>query len=338
MRSGVIDIIGGKNDMAHDEPVEIGLVLYPGAQLAAVLGLTDLFSLAGRIASSRRTQGSNLLRVSHWQLDTLGKVPVRIFDSAPDGEATLSVLVLPPGLGEPLSPEAAAPFADWLRNHHGAGVTLGSVCAGAFLLGETGLLAGRTVTTHWLHIEQFQARFPQARMDADQLIIDDGDIITAGGAMAWTDLGLRLVDRFLRPTVMIETARILLVDPPGREQRYYSPFSPRLTHGDTAVLKVQHWLQATDARDIVLATLAEQAGLEERTFLRRFQKATGMTTREYCQRLRVGKAREMLQFSRLPIDSIAWEVGYSDPAAFRKVFSRIVGLTPGEYRRRFSAE
>lgn len=137
---------------------------------------------------------------------------------------------------------------------------------------------------------------------------------------------------------MIETARILLVDPPGREQRYYSPFSPRLTHGDTAVLKVQHWLQATDARDIVLATLAEQAGLEERTFLRRFQKATGITTREYCQRLRVGKAREMLQFSRLPIDSIAWEVGYSDPAAFRKIFARIVGLTPGEYRRRFSAE
>lgn len=338
MRSGVIDIIGGKNDMAHDEPIEIGIVLYPGAQLAAVLGLTDLFNLAGGIASSRRKLDSNPLRVSHWQLGTLGKAPVRVFDSAPEGEATLSVLVLPPSLGEPLSPQAAAPLTGWLRHHHSKGVTLGSVCAGAFLLGETGLLKRRTVTTHWLHVELFQTRFPEARMDADQLIIDDGDIITAGGAMAWTDLGLRLVDRFLGPTVMIETARILLVDPPGREQRYYSVFSPRLTHGDMSVLKVQHWLQATDAKDIALETLAEQAGLEERTFLRRFQKATGMTTREYSQRLRVGKAREMLQFSRLPVDSIAWEVGYSDPAAFRKIFTRIVGLTPGEYRRRFSAE
>src|SRR3546814_8796756 len=91
--------------------------------------------------------------------------------------------------------------------------------------------------------------------------------------MAWTDLGLKLVDRFLGPTVMFETARILLVDPPGREQRYYSVFSPRLTHGDAAVLKVQHWLQATQAKDVALATLAAQAGLEERTFLRRFQKA-----------------------------------------------------------------
>ncbi|WP_296752025.1 GlxA family transcriptional regulator [Thiobacillus sp.] len=324
--------------MTCDEPVEIGLVLYPGAQLAAVLGLTDLFDLANRMAARHRKRDSSLLRVSHWQLDAAGKTPVRVFDTHPDDEGRLSVLILPPGLGEPLSAEAAAPFTGWLRNHHGMGVALGSVCAGAFLLGETGLLAGRTVTTHWLYVELFQARFPEARMDADQLIIDDGDIITAGGAMAWTDLGLRLVDRFLGPTVMIETARVLLVDPPGREQRYYSPFSPRLTHGDTAVLKVQHWLQATDAKDIALATLAERAGLEERTFLRRFQKATGMTTREYCQRLRVGKAREMLQFGRLPIDRIAWEVGYSDPGTFRKIFVRIVGLTPGEYRRRFSAE
>ena len=338
MRSGAIDIVSGKNDMACDESIEIGLVLYPGAQLAAVLGLTDLFGLADGIAARYGKRDSNALRISHWQTDAAGKAPVRVFDTAPDDVSTLAVLILPPGLGEPLPPDAAAPFAGWLRNQHGAGVTLGSVCAGAFLLGETGLLAGRTVTTHWLHVEQFQARFPQARMDADQLIIDDGDIITAGGAMAWTDLGLRLVDRFLGPTVMIETARILLVDPPGREQRYYSPFSPRLTHGDTAVLKVQHWLQATDARDIALATLAERAGLEERTFLRRFQKATGMTTREYCQRLRVGKAREMLQFSRLHIDRIAWEVGYGDPGAFRKIFARIVGLTPGEYRQRFSAE
>jgi len=338
MRSGAIDIVRGKNDMTPDESVEIGLVLYPGAQRAAVLGLTDLFALAGRVAADRRISAASPLRVSHWQLDAPGKAPVRVFDTAPDAVSKLAVLILPPCLEDPPSPKAAAPFTGWLRNQHGMGVTLGSVCAGAFVLGETGLFGGRTVTTHWLFVDLFHERFPDARLDADQLVIDDGDIITAGGAMAWTDLGLRLVDRFLGATAMIETARILLVDLPGREQRYYSPFSPRLTHGDIAVLKVQHWLQATGAKDIALAVLAERAGLEERTLLRRFQKATGMTTREYCQRLRVGKAREMLQCSRLPIDRIAWEVGYCDPGTFRKVFARIVGLTPGEYRRRFSAE
>lgn len=193
------------------------------------------------------------------------------------------------------------------------------------------------MTTHWAYAQRLQERFPKVSVDADRLIIDDGDIITAGGLMSWTDMGLRLVDRLLGPSVMIETARMLLVDPPGREQRYYSVFSPRLTHGDAAVLKVQHWLQSTQAKDVTLATLADQAKLEERTFLRRFQKATGMTTTEYCQRLRVGRARELLQFSTNSIDRVAWEVGYSDSGAFRKVFTRIVGLSPGEYRRRFCA-
>ncbi len=155
--------------------------------------------------------------------------------------------------------------------------------------------------------------------------------------MAWTDLVLRLIDRHLGPAVMLETARRFLVDPPGREQSYYSAFSPRLTHGDGAILKVQEWLHATVAKDVDLATLSTRSGLEERTFLRRFQKATGLTTTEYCQRLRVGKARELLQSHALAADQVAWEVGYSDPGAFRKVFTRIVGLTPAEYRKRFRA-
>jgi len=322
--------------MAKDGPVEIGLVLYPRAQMAAVLGMTDLFGVADRLARQKhRNREMPLLRVSHWRKDEREKPPVRVFDTAPIAQGAPSVLILPPALGDPVSCETAAPYADWLRDSHDAGIALGSICAGAFLLGETGLLARRTVTTHWAHGEQFRTRFPEARVDIDRLIIDDGDIITAGGVMAWIDLGLKLIDRFLGPTVMVETARSFLVDPPGREQRYYSAFSPRLKHGDAAVLKVQHWLQATDARESDLATLAAHAGLEERTFLRRFQKATGLTTTEYCQRLRVGKARELLQFGMLPVDRIAWEVGYGDPGAFRKVFARIVGLTPGEYRRRF---
>jgi transcriptional regulator GlxA family with amidase domain len=324
--------------MDGGNPTEIGLVLYPGVQMAAVLGMTDLFTVADGMARKKhQDRKTPLLRVSHWQRKQGGETPRRVFDTAPEVEGFPAVLVLPPGLGDPVTPEEAALFARWLRECHGSGTSLGSICKGAFLLGETGLLAGRTVTTHWSYEEQFQTRFPAARVDTNRLIIDDGDIITAGGVMAWTDLALKLIDRFLGPTVMIETARAFLVDPPGREQSYYSAFSPRLTHGDAAVLKVQHWLQATDAKETDLATLARQAGLEERTFLRRFQKATGLTTTEYCQRLRVGKARELLQFGTLPFDQVAWEVGYSDPGAFRKVFTKVVGLTPNDYRRRFRA-
>lgn len=109
----------------------------------------------------------------------------------------------------------------------------------------------------------------------------------------------------------------LLIDPAGREQRHYSSFAPRLNHGDEPILKVQHWLQA-------------------RTFLRRFKAATGLAPSQYTQHLRVGKARELLEFTRRPVDQIAWSVGYEDPGAFRKSFQRVVGLTPGEYRQRFT--
>ncbi|WP_235528861.1 MULTISPECIES: GlxA family transcriptional regulator [unclassified Phenylobacterium] len=295
--------------------------------------MTDLFKVAAGLAQ-KGSQGRTL-RVSHWSREGEGQALQRVFDTAVGASGNATVLLLPPALGEPMEPEGAAEYATWLRQQHASGVTLGSVCAGAFVLGETGLLDGRTVTTHWSFEPQFRSRFPAANLDTDRLIIDDGDIITAGGVMAWIDVALKLVDRFLGPTVMLETARILVVDPPGREQSYYSSFSPILSHGDAQVLKTQHWLQATAARAVDLKTLAAEAGLERRTFLRRFQRATGYTTTEYVQRLRVGKARELLQFASLPADAIAWEVGYSDPGAFRKVFTKLVGLTPGEYRRRF---
>lgn len=324
--------------MSTADCVEIGILIYPQAQQAAVLGLTDLFAFAQRAATERRAPGATELRITHWQVQSSGQAPVRVQDTRPGPGGVPKVVVLPPSLQEPISLEAAAPYMEWLRDQHSRGATLASVCAGAFLLAETGLLHNRTITTHWRYGDRFLARFPGVRLDIDQLIIDGDDILTAGGAMAWIDLGLRLVDRYLGAAVMIDTAQMLLVDPPGRQQRFYSAFAPRLAHGDSAVLEVQQWLQETGAKEVSLAALARRAGMEKRTFLRRFQKATGMTTTQYSQRLRVGRAREMLQSTRLPIDRIAWDVGYADPGAFRKIFARVVGLTPGEYRRRFMTE
>jgi transcriptional regulator GlxA family with amidase domain len=168
-----------------------------------------------------------------------------------------------------------------------------------------------------------------------KLIIDDGDIITAGSVMAWVDLGLNLIERFLSPIVMLATARFFLVDAADREQRFYASFAPHLGHGDKPVLKVQHWLQQHIAESPSVAAMATGVNLVKRTFLRRFHKATGMTPTRYLQHLRIGKARESLEFSMLTINEIAWMVGYEDPGSFRKVFQHIMGLSPGDYRRRF---
>ncbi|KGB58255.1 GlxA family transcriptional regulator [Sphingopyxis sp. SE2] len=314
--------------------VEVGMMLYPDCQIGMVHGITDLFDVAGRFAIDH---GRRPIRASHWRLQERGGF-ARCFDSHPDEPASNSpaVLIAPGSLHKLLEPDEVAPYARWLVDRHAQGTVLASNCGGAFALAATGLLAGRPATTHWFFAEEFRMRFPEVRLEADRMVVDDGDIVTAGGLMAWTDLGLRIVERLLGPTVMMETARFFLIDPAGREQKNYASFAPRLTHGDEAVLKVQHWLQAKEGRVSGVGDMAREAGLEERTFQRRFKAATGMTPVEYVQHIRVGKARELLEFTRRTVDQIAWSVGYEDAAAFRKLFHRLTGLSPGEYRQRFS--
>jgi len=141
------------------------------------------------------------------------------------------------------------------------------------------------------------------------MVIDYGDVVTAGGVLAWADLGLRLTERFLGPTVMSETARFMLVDPAGHEQRLYSAFTPNMKHGDEEILKAQCWLSTHRERPVSVAYLALQSGLEPRTFLRSFRQATGMKPSEYQKRLQISRAREMLEFSRTGVDEIASRVG-----------------------------
>jgi transcriptional regulator GlxA family with amidase domain len=321
----------------HDAHTEIGIVKYPGYLESAVFGFTELFTVANRFASSREDTHP-FIRVTHWQASPEQSRQVGlVFDSHPGiSRGVPRILIAPPSIAEPISSEAAKPYATWLARLHARGSIVASVCGGAFLPAEAKLLDGRTVTTHWYYADALRERYPAVVVDADKLIIDDGDIITAGGMTAWTDLGVRLIHRLLGPTVMRETARFMLMDLSDREQSYYSSFLPRLDHGDAEILKVQHWLQKSGCRNVDLTKMAKTAGLEMRTFLRRFKKATTLKPTEYCQRLRIGKSREMLESTRQSIEKISWAVGYEDPASFRRVFYKIMGLTPSDYRNRFT--
>ena len=277
-----------------------------------------------------------MLRVSHWQPGPLNGEIGPVFDSHPSLEHHPVAVIVPGSWSGPPPSDVTQCLVRWLIERHRAGATLCSVCGGAFVLAETGLLARRSATTHWSFIQSLAERFPEIQVDECSLTVEDGNFITAGGVLAWADLGLKLVDRHLGPTIMLETARFMLVDPPGREQRYYSNFSPKLRHGDAVILKVQHWLQAEAANQPTVAEMAEISGLGARTFLRRFRKATGLNPTEYSQRLRVGRARAMLEFTSQPIGQVALAIGYEDSGSFRKVFQRIVGLSPTDYRRRFA--
>jgi transcriptional regulator GlxA family with amidase domain len=233
-------------------------------------------------------------------------------------------------------PEVSTDIVSWIRNRHAAGATLVSLCSGAFILAETGLVDGKSVATHQICAVALAKRFPQILVDVNRRIIDHGDIVTAGGFLAWVDVGLFLVDRFLGSDRMAETARFVLSDPAAGGARYFTGFAPPQTHGDRAVLRAQEWIHMRDGRGISLAAMASAAGLERRTLLRRFGSATGMTPIRYCRAVRIARARELLEGGDTSQKQIAQSLGYKDVASFARVFRKGVGSAPGAYRKKFS--
>jgi len=323
-------------------PVEIAIVCYPGAQETCIHGLTDLFMYADHFArmhaageppstpSPATGSEQSHIRTTHVRQ----RSDRSDFEDLPAVTDTSFVIIPAFQLGPP-EPDYSRQTSAWVARRHSEGAVIAAVCGGVFLLADSGLLNGRRVTTHWMFAAELQRRHPDLRVDSDRAVIADTDIITAGGVLAWADLGLTLVERLLGRTVMCSTARFMLMDPPGREQSFYGEFTPPLRHGDKTIISSQRWLHANSAATCSIADLAERARLGSRTFLRRFVKATGMNPSEYHQRLRVARSRELLEFTRDTVEQIAVASGYEDTRGFRRTFKRMIGLSPAEYRRRF---
>lgn len=305
--------------------IHIAIITYPKALRSAVYGLYDLLQLSNEIASEGKEQV--------FSIDIL---------DAENGVSELkndqkySAVLIPPsaqsGFNEPTNEQ----LKHWLQHKYSEGAILCSVCAGAFLLAETGLLNRREVTTHWCFGESLRQRFPQVLVNTDKILINDGDIITAGGMMSWVDLGLELVAQFMSPSMMRQLGKILVVDTGVREQRYYQSFVPKMDHGDHVIVKAQQLLQAHYHKRLSIAELSQAVHLTERTFLRRFVIATGFKPSEYLQQLRIQKACSLLEDTNLTFNKIAHQVGYSDASACYRVFSKITGLAPTEFRQRFA--
>jgi len=205
------------------------------------------------------------------------------------------------------------------------------------LLALTGLLDGEDATTHWGFCDAMAMRFPRVRIRKERVLVPAGEghrIITAGGASSWYDLLLYLVARFSGAEAARQVAKTYLVQAHNEGQLPYAGLTARRQHGDQMVADAQLWLADNYARANVVGALAARSGLTERAFLNRFRAATGLSPMEYVQILRVEEAKHLLETSDLPLDELAGEVGYLEPASFRRIFRRLVGLSPSEYRRR----
>ncbi len=310
--------------------IHVAILVIPGSALSAVYGLIDLFQTANRILGELQQAPDLRFQVKRCQLEQ-GQV-----FTAEAGGAAPAIVIVPPVLeGQAyleLQPEACARLQSWYQQ----GAVVSSACAGSFLLAQAGLLSGRKATTHWQLEGAFRYAYPEVELDTDALLLADSDLVTAGGVMSWMDLGLHLIGRYVPPTVVQALGRFLLVDTGARQQSYYRSFIPVLDHSDRAILAVQHHIHREYRQPLSVAQMAALASLTERTFIRRFHKATGLRPAEYLQQQRVHKARELLENTVTTVERVAWLVGYEDVSAFRRMFQKQTGLTPSQYRERFA--
>lgn len=323
--------------------VRISVVAPAETSSITMTGLFDLIGKADRaFGAVRGRPGQDT--VFDIQLVSLDGRPVRYRDRVTVNvdvaaeEVGVSDLVVVPGLDDDLAPSLALNLAwsPWLAKWHKNGSVIASSCSGAFLLAEAGLLDGRSATTHWLYADELQRRYPAVKVTPQHLVVDNGDVITSGGATTFLDLALYLVERFAGRERANAAARVLLIDGARKSQLPYVTIGGvNRDHGDGLVHQAQQLIDSDLAAPLRIETLARHVGISSRTLARHFLAAVGETPQAYVQTRRIEMARRLLEASEDPVDNIRQRVGYQDATAFRRAFRHHTGLSPTDYRLRY---
>ena len=333
----------GQARPASDRPtyspavLSVAIVAPSGTASIGTAGLMDALNKADNSWALEHASAQRLFDV---KLVGLADGPVAcrngvvLTPSATAADLPVPDLVVVPGLDDDL-PDSFVEnraWAPWIAHWHGAGARVASSCTGAFLVAEAGLLDGRPVTTHWLYADELQRRYPQANVAVERMIVDDGDVISSGGATAFLNLVLYLVERLGGHARANVAAKVLLVDGERPSQLPYVAFNTERSHNDGMVHEIQQHIDLHMHEPLHVAQLADRFGLSSRSLTRRFVTATGRGPQEYLQHVRVHEAKRLLESTGEAIDQVRGRVGYRDPAAFRRAFKEVTGLTPSSYR------
>jgi transcriptional regulator GlxA family with amidase domain len=227
---------------------------------------------------------------------------------------------------------------DWLISQQHRGATMVSSCAGAIMLAHTGILDGLEATSHWGYFEMLRSEYPEVRWRIEKNLCISGNndqIVTSGGATAWQELVLYLITRFCGVEHAVHSAKLWLIPCREENQAPFATMSQIIQHDDGVVKICQEWIAYHYDNPNPITAMVKLSELPPTTFARRFKRATGYRPMDYVHILRVEEAKQMLEMSGNAVDQIGREVGYEDPASFRRIFKRTAGLTPSIYRRRF---
>jgi len=231
-----------------------------------------------------------------------------------------------------------AGLISWIGEQYERGAEIASICTGAFLLAATGLLDGKTCSTHWNAATAFKRLFPNVDLHTDKLLTVGQGIYTNGGAYSFLNLVLFLVEKYFDRQTAIYCSKVFQIDMDRTSQSPFSIFQTQKNHGDELIGKAQTFIEENLSEKISFGGLASKLAISRRNFDRRFIKATGNTPVEYLQRVKVEVAKSTLEKGRKSIFEVMNEVGYADDKAFREVFKKITGLSPLDYKAKYNRE
>jgi transcriptional regulator GlxA family with amidase domain len=227
-------------------------------------------------------------------------------------------------------------FVPWMIKHYKAGAEIASLCLGAFLLASTGLLNGRKCATHWMASNQFRTMFPEVNLVTEKIITDEQGMYSSGGAFSYLNLILYLIEKFAGRDIAIISAKIFAIEIERASQSPFIIFQGQKEHEDEPIKKAQEFIESNFQEKMTVDQLASMLAIGRRNLERRFKKATSNTVVEYIQRVKIEAAKLNLESLRENVNEVMYNVGYTDPKAFRTTFKKITGLSPIEYRNKYN--
>ncbi|AYQ35842.1 GlxA family transcriptional regulator [Runella sp. SP2] len=226
----------------------------------------------------------------------------------------------------------------WIVDQYKRGAEVASLCLGAFLLASTGLLNGKSCSTHWLFANEFRRMFPDVTLTDDKIIVEHKGLYSSGGAHSYWNLLLHLVEKYAGREMAILAAKFFVLDIGLDSQSPFSIFKGQKMHEDLEIKKVQDFIETNYQDKITVDDLSDTFGIGRRTFERRFKKATNNTVVEYLQRVKMEVAKKQFELTRKTVNEVMYDVGYTDTKAFRDVFRKVTGLSPIDYKNKYNKD
>lgn len=320
---------------------EIVLLIHEDATLSTVTGAMDMFIHTNRLfQQTGKSQPFKLILAGKKESNNLLPLnPLFVSYCRLDELEKPSLIIVPAFYGDrDAMLKKHQDMVDWIGNKYQIGSEVASLCSGIYFLAEAGILPGHACTCHWHDMEDIKKRYPGVNFQSDMVITDQDGIYTSGGAFSSLNLILYMIDKFCGREVGIWASKMFSLDMDRISQSHFAVFKGQRRHNDEDILKAQTYIEENHHLPLNIDDIAGRCNMSKRNLIRRFKKATQNTPFEYLQRVKIEAAKRALEKGNQNISLLMYDAGYNDIKTFREVFKKITGLTPQDYRRKYSRE